>query len=201
MPAPTLPNAVRAASAVRARGEAILALLRIEPVADPPTLADVIVPSEAGAFGPELRAGLEALLRAVADRSSDQAAAVASRLVGLGPGRTPLGDDYLAAAAVTVARFGEPAGFATQARQRWLSALLPRRLLSLTTATSAHLIIDAVRGVAPAPVASLLRLRTDDLRLTLAIARLEATGASSGHGWAASLGATAILLCVTNDHE
>jgi hypothetical protein len=153
-----------------------------------------IVPPGAVPFRGELRAGLETLLEAVAGRSPGLAAAAAARLVGLGPGRTPLGDDYLAGCGLAVARFGGPAGFPSPARERWLSALLPQRILDATTAVSAYMIARALHGLAEPQITGLLRLRTDDLGLTAAVARLSTIGATSGRAWTATIGATATLL-------
>jgi hypothetical protein len=188
-------------AAVEARGAAILTSLGIEPTADPDALAAAIVPADLGPFRPDLEAGLARLLSAVAHRSPDLAADAAARLVGLGPGRTPLGDDYLAGCGIAVARFGGAAGFCSPHRERWLAALTPRTLFNATSATSAQMITRAVHGVAEPQVTGLLRLRGHESRLGRALTRLCDIGATSGRGWAASIGATATLLAATNNHE
>lgn len=186
---------------VSSRGEAILSRLGIESVTDPCALASQIVPAAAGSpFRAPLVSGLELLLRAVAERSPELAASAATRLVGLGPGRTPLGDDYLASVGLTVARLGGSVGFPIARRDEWLARLMPPRLTAATTALSARLIVDAVHGLAPAPVARLLRAR-DDASLAPSLARLSRIGATSGHGWAAGIGATAILLPDRDAHR
>jgi len=75
------------------------------------------------AGGERARAGLEHLRRAVADRDAGAAARAADRLLGLGGGLTPEGDDVLAATAAVVAAAGDAAGFAAPDRARWLAAL------------------------------------------------------------------------------
>jgi hypothetical protein len=190
------------AAAVGERGTAILTSLGIRMEGDPRALAAAIVPPEAEPFRPDLEAGLACLLAAVARRSPELAAAAAARLVGLGPGRTPLGDDYLAGTGIAVARFGGAAGFASPNRERWLAALMPRQLLGATNPTSAQMITRAVHGVAEPEVTCLLRLRGLESGLTRALARLCTIGATSGRGWAASIGATATLLAAgLEDHE
>jgi hypothetical protein len=188
----TRPSA--AAAATRARGEAILVQLGIEPSREPRVLATAVVPSEVVPFRADLGSGLETLFEAVARRLPALAEAAAARLVGLGPGRTPLGDDYLAGCGLAVARLGSLTWFASPQRERWLSALLPPRLVESTTPISAYLIARAVRGVAEPEIAGLLRLRGAEAALGAAVTRISAIGATSGRAWAASIGATAILL-------
>jgi hypothetical protein len=154
-----------------------------------------------GPFRPGLEAGLACLLAAVAQRSPQLASEGAARLVGLGPGRTPLGDDYLAGCGIAVARFGGAAGFASPHRERWLTALTPRSLAGATNPVSARMIARAVHGVAEPQVTGLLRLRGHESRLGRALARLCEIGATSGRGWAASIGATATLLAATNHDQ
>lgn len=189
------------AAAVQARGEEILARLGIEPRTDPHALAMAIVPPGAVPFRGDLRVGLEMLLTAVVLRDPRVAAEASARLVGLGPGRTPLGDDYLAGCGLAVARFGGPAGFPSPLRERWLSALLPPRMPEATTAVSAYMIARALHGMAEPQITGLLRLRSDDSRLTAAVGRLSSIGATSGRAWVASIGATAVLLCEPRDPD
>jgi hypothetical protein len=178
---------------VRGRGEAILQGLALRPIREPALLAAAIVPAEPGPFRERLRDGLATLLAAVAGRSPALATAAACRLVGVGPGSTPLGDDYIAACGLTIATFGERAGLDRPARAAWLASLFPPRLAQVTTPASAAMIAGAVSGIVPEPVRGLYSL---DLVIPLAtrIARVTTIGASSGHAWAASIGATAMLL-------
>jgi Protein of unknown function (DUF2877) len=190
------------AAAVKARGEAILARLGIDPVGGPEALALAIVPAEAVPFRADLQAGLESLLDAVALRRHELAAASAALLVGLGPGRTPLGDDYLAGCGLAVARFGGPAGFGSPDRERWLASLLPKRMLDATSATSARMIARALHGIAEPQITGLLRLRRDEAGVARAVTRVSSIGATSGRAWAASIGASAMLLAAgPDDHD
>ncbi|MQA72903.1 MAG: DUF2877 domain-containing protein [Solirubrobacterales bacterium] len=187
------------AAAVASHGEAILTRVGVEPSVDAEALAIGILADVDGPFHDRLRAGLGMLLRAVAERRAQLGTAAACRLIGLGPGATPLGDDYLAACALAVARLGGAAGFARPERDAWLRSLLPQRLGKATTPVSAHLIADAVRGFAPPPAHALFELDANEIRLETAIERLAGIGATSGHGWAAAIGATALLLAVDHD--
>jgi hypothetical protein len=92
------------------------------------------------------------LARAVAERDPELAASAAARLVGLGPGLTPEGDDVVAATAAVVAAGTWPPA----AKAAWLAALLPGDLRRRTTALSATLLELALRGQVAEPLHALL---------------------------------------------
>lgn len=107
---------------------------------------------------PPLFAPAEALERAVADLDADAAGSAARRLVGLGPGLTPAGDDVLAGLLVTLHHCGDGAvrplvdrlgaavdGYASE-RTTSLSAALLRHAASGEAAPELVGVIDAVGG-------------------------------------------------------
>jgi hypothetical protein len=136
--------------------------------------------------------GARHLYRALCDRDAAQAAMAADRLLGLGPGLTPEGDDVLAATAATVAAIGDAVGFDGPARDAWLRALLPADRARRTTALSLTLLELAAEGRIAEPVHALLDL--GDARWRDALTRLEGTGASTGRAYAVSVAATMRLL-------
>jgi hypothetical protein len=177
---------------IRKRGEQVLRLLAMRGPLNPAALTERIVP-DVGRFGNPLRIGLTLLLGAVRGRDRRLAAAASCRLVGVGPGRTPLGDDYLAASVLTVAALGGEAAWEA-GRVEWLAAALPRRLGAITTPVSERLMRDAFRGVPPSPLAALIDPDADPAELRGAVARSRRIGATSGRAWASAIGATSVLL-------
>jgi hypothetical protein len=155
--------------ALRERGEAILAALDGEPHG----LADV------GA--------------AVQDRDPDAAARAAGRLIGLGGGLTPEGDDVLAATAAVVVAAGDAVGFAAAERERFVAALVPGDVPTRTTALSATLLALAAEGRIVEPVHRLLDLDAGG-GWRAALATLAATGASTGRAYAAAVGMALVRL-------
>src|SRR4051794_34039588 len=133
------------------------------------------------------REGLDALGRALRDRDANAAARAAERLLGLGGGLTPEGDDVLTATAAVVAAAGAAFGFAGRARERWLAALVPDDTASRTTALSATLLRLGAEGRIVEPVHRLLDLGGRDEAWREALATLEATGASTGRAYAAAV--------------
>ena len=146
------------------------------------------------AGGERARAGLEHLRRAVADRDAGAAARAADRLLGLGGGLTPEGDDVLAATAAVVAAAGDAAGFAAPDRARWLAALVPDDVATRTTALSATLLVLAREARIVEPVHRLLDPAAGDAAWRDALATLAATGASTGRAYAAAAATTLALL-------
>ena len=146
------------------------------------------------AGGERARAGLEHLRRAVADRDAGAAARAADRLLGLGGGLTPEGDDVLAATAAVVAAAGDAAGFAAPDRARWLAALVPDDVATRTTALSATLLVLAREARIVEPVHRLLDPAAGDAAWRDALATLAATGASTGRAYAAAAVTTLALL-------
>lgn len=178
-----------------ARGEAILRGLAIQPHREPTLLAARIQAHGRDPFSLQLRHGLTTLLAAVDTGEAWLASTASGCLVGVGPGQTPLGDDYLGGAAVTVAALGESASFAEPARERWLEALIPVDVGERTTPVSSELLQMARAGRAAAPVHSVLDLTPHgEANLVRSLAQLVAVGHSTGRGWAAAIGATALLL-------
>jgi hypothetical protein len=143
-------------------------------------------PWELGA-GERGREGLDALGRALADRDPDAATRAAERLLGLGGGLTPEGDDVLAATAAVVAACGAAFGFGGAERARWLAALVPPDTASRTTALSATLLALGAEGRIVEPVHRLLDLAGGDVAWREALATLAATGASTGRAYAAAV--------------
>jgi len=152
------------AAALRDRGDAIRAAVGV----DPPGLAEVAL--------------------ALRHRDTGAAARAADRLVGLGGGLTPEGDDVLAATAAVVVAAGDAVGFAGAERERFVAALVPADAPARTTALSATLLALAGEGRIVEPVHRLLDLDSGDATWRAALATLVATGASTGRAYAASVG-------------
>jgi hypothetical protein len=190
---PTLRRAApEDASALRARAAAVLDALGLVD-AQAGAAPAFAAPDAAGAGGERARAGLEHLRRALADRHDGAAARAAERLLGLGGGLTPEGDDVLAATAAVAAAAGDAAGFAAPDRARWLDALVPDDVATRTTALSATLLALAREGRIVEPVHRLLDPAAGDAAWRAALATLAATGASTGRAYAAAA-ATALAL-------
>jgi hypothetical protein len=157
-----------AAEALRARGAAIAAALG---------------PWELGA-GDRGREGLDTLGRALRGRDPAAAARAADRLLGLGGGLTPEGDDVLTATAAVVAACGEAFGFDGH---RWLAVLVPPDAAERTTALSATLLALGRQGRIVEPVHRLLDLRGGEAAWREALATLVATGASTGRAYVSAV--------------
>jgi hypothetical protein len=133
------------------------------------------------------------LTRALRDRDADAAARAAGRLLGLGGGLTPEGDDVLAATTAVVVAVGEAVGLAVAERDRLVAALVPADAGARTTALSATLLALAAEGRIVEPVHRLLDLDSGDAWRD-ALATLAATGASTGRAYAAAVGAALVAL-------
>jgi Protein of unknown function (DUF2877) len=154
------------------------------------------------AADPDGAAGLTLLFRAVRDRDPEPAAAAARALLGRGPGLTPEGDDLLAAVAGTLAVLGpairapDPTGRLPPhppTRDPLLDALTPTH--GRTTALSATLLTLALRRRLPEPAGRLLDFDpAAGANWPAALERLDRLGHGSGRGYAAGIGATAVLL-------
>jgi len=127
------------------------------------------------------REGAGHLDRALADRDPAEAERAADRLLGLGGGLTPEGDDVLAAVAAVVATLRGAAD------DRLVAALIPADARDRTTALSATLLALAAQGRIAEPVHPLLDPAEKPWRG--ALARLRATGASTGRAYAIGVGA------------
>jgi hypothetical protein len=157
--------ALRPAGDVRAAGEEIAEALR--------TAGDAV----AGALG----SGDTELGRAVATRDAALAARAGARLVGRGGGRTPEGDDMVAATAAVVAAGPWP----EEIRLPWLGALIGTDLRRRTTALSATLLELAAAGQAIEPLHALLDRRPG------ALGRLLRLGHSTGRAYATAVAVAA----------
>jgi hypothetical protein len=163
------PRLAPLAGALHERGAAILAAIGSEPL------------------------GLAEVRRAVRDRDPGAAAHAADRLLGLGGGLTPEGDDVLAGTAAVVFAAGDAVGFAEPERARWLAALVPADVAARTTALSATLLALAAEGRIVEPVHRLLDLEPGD-GWRDALRTLAATGASTGRAYAAAAGSALVML-------
>lgn len=172
-------------AALERRGHAILAALGIDGA---PSIDGGIAVTASGRGAD----GAHHLRRALADRDPDEAALAADRLIGLGGGLTPEGDDVLAATAAVVAAIGDAVGFGPADRARWLAALIPSDVAERTTALSATLLTLAAEGRVVEPVHPLVD--TGDARWREALVRLEGAGASTGRAYAVAVGATLRML-------
>jgi len=112
---------------------------------------------------------------------------IARRLVGLGGGLTPAGDDLLAATTAALrllgAALGAPAAVATAGRLS--AAVAPWR--GRTTAVSAALLAQAARGAVAEPAAATLRALAGRQKPATALDQLVAAGHTSGHDLAVGL--------------
>jgi Protein of unknown function (DUF2877) len=159
--APLMPNGMSTTAPIGATVE-----LRGAPVWDP-------VP--VGRARPPLPGDprVDAFAAALVARDAPAARAEAERLIGLGPGLTPEGDDLLAGAlAVSAVLHGQ------------LPGVLPDDLRARTTKLSATLLELAARGAVLEPVHGLL---TPGWRA--ALTRLQHVGHSTGRAYAAGAGA------------
>ena len=131
---------------------------------------------DAAGSGPTASAAVgfsEGLIGSVA--TADLAVAIRA-LLGLGDGLTPLGDDILAGALVTLVGAGHPAG-------RVVGSMVSEELATrpgATTVVSAALLLHATRGECIPELAAVLTDPVD--RLDVAVAALLRVGHSSGGG-------------------
>ena len=132
------------------------------------------------------RAGRAAVHRLAAGAGFDEPV---RRLLGRGPGLTPVGDDVLAGMLVTLHGLGAPAA------ARLAAAVVPAAV-HRTTAVSAALLWHAARGECIAELADLLTAARDGAPLDGPLDALLRVGHTSGaglaHGVAAALAAVAV---------
>lgn len=153
-----------------------------------------------GAVDPGARQGLTDLLAAVRTRDPRLVARAGSQLVGRGPGLTPLGDDILAATALTVASVATGTGWPSARRRAWLAAIAPADLGQRTTALSATMLELAARGRGVEPVHALLDPQPmTRRRLATALDRMRRLGHTTGPAYAAAVGAAALVLAPADD--
>jgi hypothetical protein len=141
----------------------------------------------------------------LADRCAEgdlaHAVDAAERIVGLGPGLTPTGDDILAGLLISLRLFGgsvhggEPAVRLAD----WLGAAVTAHADTRTTALAATLLHCASRGQAGAEVAAVLRGIAGQAPLRPAVRRLLGVGHTSGADltWGLLAGCRATLALAT----
>lgn len=151
-------------TSIRSMEGKIAALLGMPPVSDPESLAGAVVTRSSGDAKPALDAeAMALLLQGVRDADARLVEQAAARLVGLGAGLTPEGDDVLAATAATISALGMISGYMPPRIRQWLLAgLVVTGVESRTTALAATLLRLAVRGCVLEPVQHLLRPQTWD---------------------------------------
>ncbi len=143
----------------------------------------------------EAARGLECLQRAARTLDPDAASESSALLVGRGSGLTPVGDDVLAAAALTVFSLGPALGHAADKFDLWLNALLPADVGARTTPISATLLGLARRGNAIGPARALLDPRWAPPQvLGAAVRRLGGLGHSTGAAYVNTIGALMAVL-------
>jgi hypothetical protein len=109
------------------------------------------------------------------------AVTAAERLVGLGPGLTPSGDDVLAGLLVTLRHLGAATGVERAVRLGgWLAAAVTFDARTRTTPLSATLLHCAARGEACPEVIAVLRGLAGRQPLEPALRRLHGLGHTSG---------------------
>lgn len=176
------------------RADAILALwstdTRREDPAEPLTRIHGFGVDDRGA-----RNAVAALLAAVRTREPGLATRAARQLVGRGPGLTPLGDDILAATALTVGSIGMEDGAPSRRQGRWLAALAPPALHERTTPVSATMLELAIRGRGIDSVHVLLDPDPAHAhRLADEVRRIRNLGHTTGSAYAATIGTVAQVL-------
>ncbi|WP_203991575.1 DUF2877 domain-containing protein [Sphaerisporangium rufum] len=142
-------------------------------------------------------AGAGALLAAGCARGSLlDAITAAERLMGLGPGLTPSGDDMLAGLLVALRHLGAATGAGRAVWVAdWLAATVAFDAATRTTMISAALLRCAARGEACAEVLAVLRGLAGRGPLEPAVRRLLCVGHTSGAdlAWGLRAGAAAVL--------
>ena len=123
---------------------------------------------------------LAALRGAVRRADLEAALRTATRLIGLGPGLTPAGDDVMAGTIAGLVLLGHPAAERFAVGVCSLTA-------GRTTELSAALLRHAAAGRVSAEYAAVLRGLVGERPLLPAVDRLLATGASSGRALALGL--------------
>jgi hypothetical protein len=138
-----------------------------------------------------LTAGATAVAHALATGDADAAVVAARRLVGLGPGLTPAGDDVLAgllAAALAFDRaFHGAGGSPLTGVTRTAGDAIARHATDATTAVSAALLVHAARGEVAAPAGAVLRALAGRGDRRRALERLLAVGSTSGRDLSAGI--------------
>ncbi|MFI7421469.1 DUF2877 domain-containing protein [Nonomuraea sp. NPDC049684] len=147
---------------------------------DPLSLAGVVLdgPGRPGLAGND---AVELLARSCAQARLLGAVTAAERLVGLGPGLTPSGDDVLAGLLVTLRHLGTATGTRRAVwLADWLAATVTYDARTRTTPISATLLHCAARGEASPEVTGVLRGIAGRQALEPALRRLHRLGHTSG---------------------
>ncbi len=158
-------------------GEAILRSLGVRPGGSSGSLASAIIRRSKLGDEPAAREGIAALLRWLSGKGEAEARVASSRLVGRGPGATPVGDDLLAGAAFADAVL-DPLSASTH-------LLCPSDVDHRTTPLSATLLRLAVHGLVMETAARLLDVSGEGLASLESLARL---GGSTGIAYALAIG-------------
>lgn len=127
--------------------------------------------------------------------SPEELVAASDRLVGLGAGLTPAGDDLLSGAMAALRTLGGALHDAAAVRASDHLAARAASWPSRTTTVSAALLRQAALGAVAAPVARVLRALVGQADAGPAVRELLAVGHTSGHDLAAGLllGARSVL--------
>jgi hypothetical protein len=161
-------------------------------------LEDALDEAEAAAgFGLAGHPDPETLAAACAAGDLPGAVEAAERIVGLGPGLTPSGDDVLAGLLVSLRLFGGAVRGGERAvwLAGWLGAAVTADAGTRTTALAATLLHCAASGAAGADVAAVLRAVAGREAPRPAVRRLLAAGHTSGAdlAWGVRAGCRAVL--------
>ncbi len=108
--------------------------------------------------GSALAGGLRMLSEALVKIDPGLANTAAARLIGLGSGSTPEGDDLVASVALAVQAFGPAAGWSSDIVRAWLATCVPEDLGRRTTSLSATLLRLASQACAPEEIRNLLQV-------------------------------------------
>jgi hypothetical protein len=176
------------ADRIRARGRAILARLG---AARAPT-GGVLGGGPSSAEDPVGTRAIEDLLSAIRRRNPSLAARASRRLVGLGVGLTPEGDDVLAAVVATIEALWRSAGWSPGDRDALVGAMTEDAGSGRTTALSTTLLALAAQGRPISPVRRLLDL--DDETWSNALEQLRGVGNTTGWIYANAVGAAMLAL-------
>jgi len=172
------------------RGRSILAAIGQADEKSTMPLIDGFAPGDEAAG-----AALDLLHDAVWRMDVEAAAAASALLVGRGSGLTPVGDDVLAAAALTIHALGEASGCSSSKVHAFAKALAPAGIHERTTPISATLLALAGRGRSIGPAQTLLdprTLTTEALRGT--VQELDGLGHSTGGAYVNTIGALVQVL-------
>jgi hypothetical protein len=175
------------ADRVRLRGRAILARLG----AGKAPIGSLLGFGTLSAGDPVGTRAIDDLLLAIRRRDPSLAARASRRLVGLGVGLTPEGDDVLAAVVATVEALWRSVGWSPGDRDALVGAMTEDPG-GRTTALSTTLLALAAQGRPISPVRRLLDL--DDGTWTNALEQLRGVGNTTGWIYANAVGAAMLAL-------